>query len=69
MTDKMVARAAGTGPTCWALGGLFETLVAGAETGGLLGASLVTQPAGTAPPMHVHTREAEAWYLLDGTLT
>ena len=26
-------------------------------------------PAGTAPPMHVHTREAEAWYLLSGTLT
>ena len=69
MTDKMVARAVGTGPASWSLGGLFETLVAGAETGGLLGASLVTQPAGTAPPMHVHTREAEAWYLLDGTLT
>ena len=60
MTDKMVARAVGTGPASWSLGGLFETLVAGAETGGLLGASLVTQPAGTAPPMHVHTREAEA---------
>ena len=39
------------------------------ETGGLIGASLVTQPAGIAPPLHVHTREAEAWYLLDGTLT
>ena len=65
----MVARAAGSGPATWALGGLFERLVAGAETGGLLGASLVTQPAGIAPPLHVHTREAEAWYLLEGTLT
>jgi quercetin dioxygenase-like cupin family protein len=69
MTDRMVARAAGSGAASWALGGLFETLVAGADTGGLLGASLVTQPAGTAPPMHLHTREAEAWYLLEGTLT
>jgi len=38
MTDKVVARAAGTGTANWALGGLFETLVAGAETGGLLSA-------------------------------
>ena len=63
MTDKVIARAAGSGAASWALGGLFETLVAGVETGGLLGVSLVTQPAGTAPPMHVHSREAEAWYL------
>jgi mannose-6-phosphate isomerase-like protein (cupin superfamily) len=68
MTDRMVARAAGSGPATWALGGLFEQLVSGADTGGLLGASLVTQPPGTAPPLHVHTREAEAWYLLEGTL-
>jgi hypothetical protein len=27
MTDKMVARAVGTGPASWSLGGLFETLV------------------------------------------
>jgi len=69
MTDRMIARAAGSGAASWALGGLFETLVAGVETDGQLGVSLVMQPAGTAPPMHVHTREAEAWYLLDGTLT
>jgi hypothetical protein len=29
----------------------------------------VTQPPGAASPLHVHTREAEAWYLLDGTMT
>ncbi len=69
MTDRMVARAAGSGPATWALGALFERLVGGDETGGRLGASLVTQPPGTAPPLHVHTREAEAWYLLEGTLT
>jgi len=26
-------------------------------------------PAGTATPLHVHTREAEAFYVLDGSLT
>ena len=50
MTERMIARAAGSGTASWALGGLFETLVAGVETDGLLGVSLVTQPAGTAPP-------------------
>ena len=68
-TDAVVARAAGTGAASWSMGGLFETLVSGAETGGQLAVSLVTQPAGIATPMHVHTREAEAWYLLEGTLT
>jgi mannose-6-phosphate isomerase-like protein (cupin superfamily) len=69
MTDRMIARAAGGGPATWAMGGLFERLTNGAETGGILDASLVTQPPGIAPPLHVHTREAEAWYVLDGTLT
>jgi len=50
MTDKVIARAAGSGAASWALGGLFETLVAGVETGGLLGVSLVTQPAAPRPP-------------------
>ena len=31
--------------------------------------ALVTQPPGTATPLHRHTREAEAFYLLDGTMT
>jgi len=69
MTERMIARAAGSGSATWAMGGLFESLVGGAETGGVLDVSLVTQPPGTAPPVHVHTREAEAWYLLEGTLT
>ena len=34
-----------------------------------LGASLVTQPPGIATPLHRHTREAEAFYVLDGSLT
>jgi quercetin dioxygenase-like cupin family protein len=64
-----LARAAGTGPATWAMGGLFEHLVKAADTNGELAVSLVTQPAGTASPLHVHTREAEAWYLLEGSMT
>lgn len=62
-------RAAGDAPATWALGSLFERLVTAGHTGGLLDAAIVTQPPGLAPPEHVHTREAEAWFVLDGTLT
>ena len=60
----MVARAAGSGPPP-GVGRALHRLVSGAETSGPLGASLVTQSSCTAPPLHVHTREAEAWYLLE----
>lgn len=67
--DLVVARAAGTGAATWAMGMLLERLVGAGETGGQLGASVVTQPPGLASPLHVHTREAEAWYLLEGAMT
>lgn len=61
--------AAGQGPAVWAMGSLFERLAAAGQTGGTLDAAVVTQPPGLATPLHVHTREAEAWFVLDGTLT
>jgi mannose-6-phosphate isomerase-like protein (cupin superfamily) len=68
-TDVVVSRAAGTGPATWAMGMLFERLAGAEETAGLLSASVVTQPPGQASPLHVHTREAEAWFLLEGAMT
>ncbi len=50
------------------MGSLFESLITQQESGSL-GLSLVTQPPGVATPLHRHTREAEAFYLLDGTMT
>ena len=67
--DRVVVRAPGEGPATWAMASLFEHLVTGAETGNRFCLSLVTQPPGLAPPLHVHTREAEAFYLLEGTMT
>jgi quercetin dioxygenase-like cupin family protein len=64
-----VFRAAGTGPATWAMGSLFERLVSGPETADQLGAALVTQPPGIATPLHVHSHEAEAFYLLEGSMT
>ncbi len=72
MTDTAtlpLARSAGTGPATWAMGSLFEHLLTGGESGGELGVSLVTQPPGVATPLHRHTHESEAFYLLEGTMT
>ena len=69
-TRDVVVHAAGSaGAATWAMGSLFERLVRACDTGGQLGVSVVTQPAGAASPLHVHTREAEAWYVLDGEMT
>jgi quercetin dioxygenase-like cupin family protein len=68
-TTAILVRDRDDGPATWALGGLFEQLASAAETAGAFGVSLVTQPAGSATPLHVHTREAEAFYMLDGNLT
>ncbi|HEY0869194.1 MAG TPA: cupin domain-containing protein, partial [Acidothermaceae bacterium] len=74
MTEQLVRggpvfRPANSGPATWAMGSLFERLVSGEESGDQLGASIVTQPPGIATPLHTHTHEAEAFYLLDGTMT
>lgn len=74
MTDSttatgVVVRRPGEGPATWAMGSLFEHLVGAAETGGRLGVSLVTQPPGIATPMHRHTREAEAFLVLEGRVS
>lgn len=65
---RVVVRRPGEGSATWAMGSLFEHLASAEETGGRFGVSVVTQPAGIAPPIHVHTDESEAFYLLDGSM-
>ena len=62
----VVVRRPGEGAATWAMGSLFEHLAGEGDTAGRFGVSVVTQPAGIAPPLHVHTEESEAFYLLDG---
>ncbi|MFC6704066.1 cupin domain-containing protein [Flexivirga alba] len=69
MNDQVVLREPGEGPATWAMGGLFEHLVGAGDTQGRLGISVVTQPPGIATPLHRHTKEAEAFYVLDGKIT
>jgi quercetin dioxygenase-like cupin family protein len=63
-----VHRPAGDGDAIWAMGSLFEMKLAAIDTDGALGIAEVTQPPGIATPLHVHTHEAEVFYVLDGQL-
>lgn len=63
----VVMREPGTGRPVWAMNSLFEHLLDAGE-GAEFGAALVTQPPGTATPLHRHTREAESFFVLDGRL-
>jgi quercetin dioxygenase-like cupin family protein len=65
----VVMREAGSSRATWAMGSLFEHLVESAETDGAFAMAVVTQPPGVATPLHRHTREAEVFYVLEGTLT
>lgn len=68
-TATVVTRRAQDSKATWAMGSLFEHLAEGSETDGAFGLSMVTQPPGIATPLHRHTREAEAFYVLDGTIS
>jgi mannose-6-phosphate isomerase-like protein (cupin superfamily) len=53
----------------WSLGGHFALKLEGGETEGRI--SLVESVAfrTTEPPFHIHHREDEAWYVIEGQMT
>ena len=61
-----VVHARGEGEALWMLGGLYETRLSTAETGGALTCMEFTIPIGASPPPHVHQQD-EAVYILEGT--
>ncbi len=68
MVEQVVVHRAGEGPGTWAMGSLFEHLVGASDTSGAIGMSMVTQPPGIATPLHRHTKEAEALFVLEGRI-
>lgn len=63
------SRRAELGSSVWYLGCLFTVLADAQETGGRFGLVESLSPKGTEPPRHVHSREDEAFYLLEGEIT
>jgi mannose-6-phosphate isomerase-like protein (cupin superfamily) len=57
------------GKQYWFFGMLAEVKASAADTGGQYTLLEVTAPAGLQTPLHVHYREDEGFYVLDGTVT
>lgn len=68
MAETVVVREPGSGRGTWSMNSLFEHLLEAAPGSDGIGVALVTQPPGIATPLHRHTRESEAFYVLEGCL-
>ncbi|HVM34606.1 MAG TPA: cupin domain-containing protein [Actinomycetota bacterium] len=64
-----VAVPRGQGDARWWMGNLAEIKVTAAETGGLLTVVEITEGPGAGGPLHVHHREDEAFWILEGSAT
>jgi quercetin dioxygenase-like cupin family protein len=59
---------ADTGPCFWGPGDQYTFLVTGAQSNGAYFIMEGIIPSGGGPPLHIHRREEECFYLLEGTL-
>lgn len=71
MSEQNVARyvPTETGPAFWGPGDRYTFLVTGAQSDGAYFIMEALVPPGGGPPPHIHRREQESFYLLDGTLS
>ncbi|MGH9269433.1 MAG: quercetin 2,3-dioxygenase [Acidimicrobiales bacterium] len=60
---------AGEGVSVWSLGGRFTAKVTAAEADERFALVEALAFRSTEPPLHIHHREDEAWYVLDGKMT
>jgi quercetin dioxygenase-like cupin family protein len=60
--------AAGEGRSIWVVGDRYTIKCSGNETGGAFAVIEAIVPAGNGPPPHIHSREDEAFYVLEGEL-
>src|SRR5688572_476303 len=58
-----------TGRQYWFFGMLAEVKASAADTGGQYTLVEITAPAGLQAPLHVHYRDDEGFYVLEGTVT
>ncbi len=64
-----IAHGAGEGEAIWFLGSLVTIKSSGATTGGQVAVMENHGPRGSGSPLHIHRREDEWFYVLEGELT
>lgn len=67
-SGQLLHRPVATGPAFWGPGDHYTFLVTGEETGGAYFAMEALVPPGGGPPPHIHTREDETFYVLEGEI-
>ncbi len=68
-TLEPLAVASGGGEARWWLGALAVIKATAADTGGRMTIVEMTEPPGAEAPLHVHHREDEAFWILEGDVT
>ena len=69
MTHEPTLRHPGEGRTIGVVGDVYRFLATGEETNGKYALFEAIVPPGGGPPPHVHSREEEGFYILDGEIT
>lgn len=59
----------GEGQSFWVVGDRYTFLATGEDTGGAYALIHALVPLGSGPPPHIHRREDETFYVLEGELT
>lgn len=68
-TSEVYSAGPGEGDARWVLGELDTIKATAAKTGGLFGLKESRSIRGSGPPLHVHEREDEACYIIEGDVT
>src|SRR5437588_7381197 len=66
---RAVIRNAGEGRTLAVVGDVYRYLATGEDTGGRYALWEAVVPPGGGPPPHVHSREEEGFFVLEGEMT
>jgi quercetin dioxygenase-like cupin family protein len=61
--------AAGEGRSIWVVGDRYTIKCSGNDTSGACALVEAWVPPGNGPPPHIHSREDEAFYILEGVIT
>ncbi len=69
MSSAATIRTATAGRTIAVVGDLYRFLATGAETAGQFAMWEAIVPPGGGPPPHIHRREQESFYVLEGEIT
>src|SRR6476659_6748999 len=69
MSHQPTLRPLGSGRTVAVVGDVYRFLATGEDTGGKYALWEAIVPPGGGPPPHVHSREEEGFYVLEGEIT